>query len=247
MKNKYYICLILLVNFSGLIFADSAHVYLTEGGNVGGISLLNSNYVDKSSSYILGDFIKRTNTLLTNVNVNITLVERDCRPVRDPDTKIWNNSSLLEIAKSGEFSGIIDRYKESPINFIPIEISLHTLSSQTDLIWSKTIPTSSNMVKVSYNFKDEFYPYEVIKNVQKTTNVISYVVGAPELVYPEGFERKAYKVPELFKIQFSKLSSQLKKTGTSIAYDPKTKILVVVDKVNSVTFLFLKTLGFKSI
>ncbi|MDA3799118.1 MAG: hypothetical protein PF692_08570 [Kiritimatiellae bacterium] len=245
MSNILRIYILVCCFCTVLCYSKQAVVIYNDEGFVKNVNVEYIQYRHTNEFLVLSDLASQTSHL-TNI-VNFTLYERDCRPVTNPDTKIWNNSSLLEIAKSGEFSGVIDKYKEYPIDFSPIDMSLHSLNHMTGLIWSKTISISSNTVKVSYNLKDEFWPYEIIKNVQTASNVISYVIGAPEFVYSEDFERKAYRVPESFKIQFSKLSSQLRKTGTSIAYDPKTNILVVVDRVNSVTFLFLKTIGFKVI
>lgn len=219
--NKYIICLILLIKFSSLIFADSAQVYLTGGGNVSGISLLNSNYVDKSSSYILGDFIKRTNTLLTNVNVNITLVERDCRPVVSPVYSELQPAQLLEIAKSPYSSLAVGDISMS--NFlVDMNVGCHIGL-----------------------FVDWYLPEECIVKTPRQPNKISYLVGPPEYMFPEETRRYVYNVDRKIKTKIEKLPDKLNSDGNSIAYNSKEDVLVVIDVKDSNIFTILDILEFK--
>ncbi|MDA3799117.1 MAG: hypothetical protein PF692_08565 [Kiritimatiellae bacterium] len=221
MKNKYYICLILLLKFSCLIFADDAYVPLTVSGNVHGIQLFYSNYVDKSSSYILGDFIKRTNTLLTNVNVNITLVERNCRPVISPIYSKLQPAQLLEIAES----------PYSSLAFGDINISKYlTLTN----VYYDIAELMERYMPVEFIIKGPFYP-----------NQINYLVGPPEYMFPDETRRYAYHIDGPLKNKIENLPNKLNSDGNSVAYNSKEDVLVVIDEKDSNIFTILDILEFK--
>jgi hypothetical protein len=191
---------------------------LDEDGNIMDFLLPPVEFHGKSGEFILGWILDYCEKTVKERRLEITVYQRDMRVVALPETRVLRNQDLLEIFRNPD-----DPRAKGANNVMYIQ-----KQKLSDMMTGIGIRLNYECHMETYSNKD----------------VLAYHLGPAEFVGSPvslSTKRKAYSIPHELGSRFEKFPRNLRPVGTCVAYDPATKLLVIID--DGYSFDIIEALG----